>query len=385
MLQVDIKPYASDALEEAMNLAQVKSLNSFTFSDCLNYLNYAWSDIYNRAACIDKGYYSQTVRISSKLTTLPKYVANTVMIYRAQSPAGYNRVAYRASGPSDMDIPGTYNLQGFELYVPDATRHNIWLQYVPSAPYLFFTRHNRDPKLYDVGDEVYDVSVVSSLYNLYTLQVSEDGEEWGAITAETTYTSTTQIRLLSRVDSTSSIDLTSVFAMENNTIDYISCDYPYIFVSWKNNYTDTYTSGFFDSGVLKAGESGVERDDFYNAYNPYAYTGRDSNVRYLKCSWNDKTGMGVIVRNYGLTTSTYTVEELGFTPDTQLDYPSPVMYRYLVALLADKFSAMNESNVMGVQKELTEARYAFEAFLQKDKSSWQRIRNVNPATWDDYL
>ena len=50
------------------------------------------------------------------------------------------------------------------------------------------------------------------------------------------------------------------------------------------------------------------------------------------------------------------IKELGWTPDTQLDYPIPEMYRYLVARLADKLAALNESNIMGVQKELVEAK-----------------------------
>jgi hypothetical protein len=61
------------------------------------------------------------------------------------------------------------------------------------------------------------------------------------------------------------------------------------------------------------------------------------------------------------------------------------MYRYLVALLADKFGALNESTVMGVSKELVEAKFAFEAFLGKDKSSWSRITNVNGPTLSDIL
>ena len=61
------------------------------------------------------------------------------------------------------------------------------------------------------------------------------------------------------------------------------------------------------------------------------------------------------------------------------------MYRYLVARLADKFSALNESNVMGVQKELVEAHYAFEAFIAKDKSAFKRINNANPASIGDWL
>ena len=62
MLQVNVKPFASDCLEEAMALAQIKALNSFTYSDCLNYLNYAWSDIYSRIAGLDM--YQHVLRFS---------------------------------------------------------------------------------------------------------------------------------------------------------------------------------------------------------------------------------------------------------------------------------------------------------------------------------
>jgi hypothetical protein len=46
---------------------------------------------------------------------------------------------------------------------------------------------------------------------------------------------------------------------------------------------------------------------------------------------------------------------------------------------------LNESNIMGVQSELIDARFAFQAFLKKDKSAWERIRNVNPGDAGDWL
>ena len=79
------------------------------------------------------------------------------------------------------------------------------------------------------------------------------------------------------------------------------------------------------------------------------------------------------------------VKELGWTPDTKLVYPAPEVYRYLVARLAEKFASLNESNIMGVQSELVDARFAFQAFLKKDKSAWERMRNVNPASITDWL
>lgn len=97
--------------------------------------------------------------------------------------------------------------------------------------------------------------------------------------------------------------------------------------------------------------------------------------------------MGVIILDHNDLTpeGNPKVKELGWTPDMKLVYPCPEMYRYLVARLADKFSALNESNVMGVQLELAEARYAFESLLNKNKSAWSRITNVNIPTIGDWL
>ena len=99
--------------------------------------------------------------------------------------------------------------------------------------------------------------------------------------------------------------------------------------------------------------------------------------RQIRC----KIGYEGIIKDY----ADDKYKEVGWTPDTRLNYPVPEMYRLLVARLADKLSALNESNVMGVQKELIEAQFAFNAFLDKDKSSWKRITNVNPATINDWL
>ena len=103
--------------------------------------------------------------------------------------------------------------------------------------------------------------------------------------------------------------------------------------------------------------------------------------------WNDEDESYETVTIDGVeyTNPPYTIKEMGWTPDTLMNYPAPEMYRYLVARLADKFSALNESNVMGVQKELLESKNAFEAFLAKDKSSWKRITNVNGPTITDWL
>jgi len=398
MLQIDITPYASDALEDAMRLAQTKALNSYTFSDCMNFLNYAWADIYKKIANIDSGYYSRCVRITKKLTHLPPYVQNCVKVFAARQLNDFNRQDYRPARHSDMCSAGSYMISGMDLYVPDADRKIMWLEYVPQPEQIFFTHHNRDPKIiptaytrhigedvttYELNDKpVYDV-----LYNLYTLKgYSETGEEIDI--KECTREQLADIKvwkLVSRVNSEYADDITEYIQRECEEgtwiIRYVCCKYPYIFVSYEHSITGEHYSGFFD------------KEFNWNEYNPFAYTGQNSNVEYVKTSWNDKTGMGVRIQDYNdiitdeddNSNGMPRVKELGWTPDTKLIYPAPDVYRYLVARLADKLAALNESNVMAVQKELVEAEYAFEAFLNKNKAGFSRIQNVNPMTVGDML
>lgn len=391
MLQIDIVTMASDALEDAMRLAQVKALNSFTFSDCLNYLNYTWSDLYNRMATIDDGYFGVNVRLTQKLTKLPAFVKNTVQVYRAQSPRDHNRKVYVEATATDIVASNTYKISGNDLYCADAEHSTIWLYFVPACPQLFFTHHNRDPILHD------DDYVVrrNDRYNLFRLRgwYEEDNKKvyvniatlgkaaeyipatreelmkvthWEMWHLSTEHSANPQIE-----------DITDKLVIEQeDEIDgfwklcYISCDYPYIFVSYEHSITNEHISGFFT------------RDMDFNRYNPFDFTGRKSNVEYIDCKWNDKTGMGVIIKDYN---DYEKIKELGWTPDSILKYPKPEMYRYLVARLADKFAALNESDIIGVQRELVEARYAFEAFFDVDKSAWKKITKVTPIHMGDYL
>lgn len=390
MLQVDVNHFASDALEDAMRLAQTKALNSYTFSDCLSFLNYAWRDIYDRMAMIDDGYYGVNVRLTKALTKLPNFVKNTVQVYAAQSPVGYDRLVYREAGTTDLTASGVYRVSGNDLYCPDAPRRNVWLYYVPACPQVFFTHHNRDPKVYDNmldvnNNPVWGHDIVrKTVYNLYIIK-GYDADDNEVDIATATSDEVQKIVRWTKVHRGTSFeeDITEVIEaapMQDDddgkwNICYLSCDYPYIFMTYVHSITGEHLSGFFS------------RDGQFCVYNPFDFTGRNSDVEYIDCKWNDKTGMSVFIKDYndidenGLPR----VKELGWTPDTKLNYPIPEMYRYLVARLADKLSALNESNIAGVQKELVEAKFAFEAFLDRDKSAWKRIINVNPATISDYL
>jgi len=473
MLQIDIHPYASDALEDAMRLAQTKALNSYTFSDCLSFLNYVWSDIYSQICCIDSGYYSKIVRVKTKYTKLPPFVKNTVSIFYAQNPNDSQRYRLRAAGDGDLGSRFTYRISGTDLYCPDAESGNIWLEYCPQPSQLFFTQYNRDPKILQSHD-----IIRHKLFSLYELAAYVDDRYVDITDISTDLSTITKFELRHRnVQSNVAPEDISSYIIREPTVDgqwivrYISCEYPYIFVSYQHSITGEWVSGFFN------------KEYEWTVYNPFAFTGKNSNIEYISTGWNDKTGLGVIIRDYNdlntellnitklpaisksvifvehnfeykanddavynftqgywynrfstdynyiklepiaefpqqaanndavlLNNQVYIyssstdewlpaeniqhvaqekiepkIKELGWTPDTQLIYPAPEVYRYLVARLAEKFSALNESNIMGVQSELADARFAFQAFLKKDKSSWERMINVNPATIGDWL
>lgn len=382
-----MSPYASDALEDAMRLAQTKALNSYTFSDCMNYLNYAWSDIYSRLALVDSGYYSKCMRITTKLTHLPPYVKNCVKVFAARQINDFNRQQYRPANNTDMCASGCYMISGTDLYVPDAERKTIWLEYVPQPMQIFFTHHNRDPKIIDsayLSGVLKELPVYNNLFNLFKLVGYDENNnevEW----TRATFNNAVRWELVRRTDNNYAEDITDYVIRESDDgewiIRYIDCKYPYIFISYEHSVTGEHYSGF------------LTKDMEWTEFNPFAYTGLNSNVEYVKTDWNDKTGMGVRIQDYNdiitgedENNDGYArVKELGWTPDTKLIYPAPEVYRYLVARLADKLSALNESNVMGVQKELIEAEYAFDAFLNKNKAGFTRIRNVNQVTIGDLL
>lgn len=472
VLQVDVCPYASDALEDAMRLAQTKALNSYTFSDCLSFLNYVWSDIYSQICCIDPGYYSKTVQLKDTITKLPKFVKNSITIYAARTPTEPRKI-FRAMGENLFTEPYSYRISGTDLYCPDARRTTVWLEYCPQPAQIFFTHHNRDPKVYPDGHNIER----NSIYNLWKLVGDGVVDVTDLTVTQTQIAAVKKWELVHRNVSADipAEDITDYIIQEESQdgkweLKFITCDYPYIFCSYQHNITGEWKSGFFN------------KEWTWTDYNPFEWVGRNDNVEYIACHYNDKTGLGVVVRDWNdldtkllnidklpekvnsviyvenyfeykatngsitkftqgywhnryATDYNYTeilevtelpadpdigdivlfegvlkrytednewatvenvvhiaqketlpkVKELGWTPDTKLVYPAPEVYRYLVARLADKFSALNESNIMGVQSELADARFAFQAFLKKDKSAWERIRNVNPATLGDWL
>lgn len=341
--------YASDILESAMELAQSKALNSYSFRDCMNWLTELWQQCYERIAQVDDGFYSETVQLTDKLTHLPAFVKNSIKVYAARDIEGSQRIPYRASSMTDLHMSGMYHISGYDLYCPDVEHRTIWLNYIPEPPFITFTKNNRDPKIIKERPPISD----NIRYGAYILLKDP-------------------YRLQSMHNKTTIKDISSLIERKGFTIETLILDYPYIFITYKDKATEDYSS-FIYKDIL-TNPSAI-------FYNPFDYQGRPSRVKYLKAKWNDYTGMGVIVEDQedGL------IKELGWTPDTIMNYPSPIMRHYLVANLAKKFADINGAQLMAIENEVASANYELNNFLQVDKSAWMRIDRTTGRSIGDIL
>lgn len=341
------KSYASDALEDAMTLAQTKALNSFSFRDCINTITELWGYCYEKICMLDDGFYSTTVQLTQELTHLPRIVKNTVKVYASQEVVGFNRQVYKEAGMKDMVSSGSFHISGNDLYCKDALRRTVWLSYVPEPPFITFTKNNRDPKILTTSPP----PIVNNRYGTYTVN---------------------NYIFTSLVDGSITVDLSTLFLHPDKTITSFILDYPYVFVTYIHNAT-----GDFESVIFKNVLGRSERI----AYNPFDYQGRPSRVRYITAKFNDYTGMSCVVEDQddGL------IKELGWTPDTLLVYPSRIMYNYLVSNMAKRFASINGSTIQAVEEMLASARYEMSAFLKKDKSGWARIDNITRPSIGDFL
>lgn len=379
--QTNLVHYASDALLDALVLAKQRSLNAVSFNDAITLLNECWRTVYDALALQDSGYYSTNVRLTKKLTHLPAFVRNSVQVYSAQSPTAGNRNVYRAAGPADLSANATYAISGNDLYCPDAERLNtVWLTYVPACPQLFFTLYNRDPLVLQTEPQrkclrkyyVYDMCIV------HDDQLTPIDE----CTKEELQTASTLLLKHRSGNGAYNRDISELLTYMNENASeedgywapcFISCDAPYIFVTYYNAVLDEYRSGYFTN---------MELSEFV-PYNPFAFTGRVSNVEYLSARWNDATGMGVTIYDHDDDDCPF--KSLGWTSDTKFTYPGPECYSYFVALLAARIASMLGDVPDSVERAVAQATADFNRFAAKDKSSWQRVENVNPANIMDFI
>ena len=374
MLNNSLKIYASDVILAAQRLAHIKSDNAFPYQDCVTYLNDAWQDIYGRLENIDSGFFSKVVRLTHVTTRLPANLRNVVCVFTATQLVGANRNVLRTSGTGDIAAPGTYHISGNELYVPDVRRRTTWLEYVPNCPYIFYTLYNRNPIVKDETRPVYKTA-----YGVYTLTcyVGDASIEFNGDDVRERLSRTSKIVLHHNSGNARfNRDITHLVKCYEDSPEegswqlcYISCDYPYIFITLVNDLSNEYRCFFLNA-------SGEHTD-----YRPFAYNGRPGSLEYIETGWNDNNGLGVTVLDH----STNSYLQLGWTPDTLISYPAPEVSRLLIAKLAARFAALNESELTSTQMELAAATYSFEAYADKNKAGAKRIENVNPATIADFL
>lgn len=379
---MQLKCFASDIVYDAMELAQAKAINSFSFRDVINTLTEQWAYCYEKIAQIDSGFYSQTIPIRERLTRLPNLLKQTVLVYAATDPVGYSRKVYREAGNNDMNSPWTYRISGNDLYCWDAPTRRVWLEFVPEPPFLTFTRNNRDYKIFDEapinikyvrdvesGDLLPNADPKNYEFGMFEL-INDD-----KVSIDITQLDEFIFRPRGSVDLDEQINLTDGFDLsgEDLVLESLILDHPYVFVSYRHlhrpeDYVSFIIEDLFGRFVRKR-------------YNPFDYTGRPSNVEFLNAHYNDYTGMGVTVLDH----SDGKAKELGWTPDTSIVYPSNVVVNYLRAIIAKRFASLNNSIIMGVEEALVSSQIEMSKFLARDQSAWKKINNVVGPNWADFL
>jgi hypothetical protein len=269
------------------------------------------------------------------------------------------RYPYRASSMTDLDAQRTYHISGFDLFVPDVNRTSriIWLEYTPEPPFLTYTKNNRDPKVFqDPPDTPLNLYPAKTRYGAW--DISGDG------------TPTLPYKATNLYDNTLILDLTDLLIHDNKAIHNIFLDSPYMFITYKDTKTNDY-----EAWILKDACT----DPRWIRFNPFDFQGRASNIEYLSVKWNDYTGMGCIIRD----NETNRILELGWTPDTVINYPSPIMRNYMVAHLARKFADLNGAQIQAIENEIASSTYQMSNFLARDKSAWFRVdRVIGPSLGD---
>lgn len=342
------KYYASDILESAMELAQSKALNSYSFRDCMNWLTALWQRCYERICQIDEGYYSKTVLLTKALTKLPAYVQNTVTVYTARDIDDGNRQVFREASFNDLMTSGLYRISGLDLFCPDAERRKVFLNYIPEPPFISYTMHNREPRILEEAE--------------YT----PGSDRYGTFRLKDKYV------LQSMYDKDIVIDISDYINRDNKNVVSFIMDFPYIFVSYQDTVTNDYSSY-----ILKD----MTTTPSVIRYNPFDYQGRPSRVRYLRAKWNDYTGMGVVIKDQ----DDDKIKELGWTPDTLMNYPSPIIRNYLVAMMAKKFADLNGASIIAVDNEVADAAAQLSNWLDRNKSAWVRPTRTTGWSLGDWL
>jgi hypothetical protein len=330
-----------------------------------------------------------------------------------------------------MVSQGTFFISGNDLYCRDAgwaRNIDVYLEYLPQPNTVFYTAFNRNPEIVREEDRsdkdrfadwgtpaanAYWTQKKFRIYGMYELElvrIGSGGSEppWNGFVIGTgtggdrnsmivpmpppdeTYPYYQGNRFIMRhmgdrniwFDITEGLYRGSVDEVKWNNelydLVYLSFDYPYAFATYRHRST-----GIYHSQILTDLMGAIKR----TKYNPFDYTGRHSNVRFIDASYNDDTGMGVVIEDH----DDYNVEgkpvlkRLGFTPDTLMIYPQPCIYDYLVAHLARRFANKNETDIKDIEYTLALAEREMSMFLKKERNPWQRVKNVTGPRISDVL
>lgn len=358
--------FCSDIVKKAFRAAHQQAMNQFGFDDLRYIINQQWRYIYERIAQIDGGFYNQKVALNNRLTQMEPMVLRTVQVFREDPYTGIREI-FKHGDNTQYNSRRTYYIEGNDLYCQEAAYNNyIFCEYTPAPKELFFTMNNRTPEYLP---QTYVPPPITNRYHSYLL--IQSGSNY----------------FLQHINNPSNTyDITPILSRgigTSNTLYTIASvipSYPYCFVSYKHN-----NSGEYSSYILKNLLGAVER----HYYNPFEYTGRHSNVKFIEAKHNEDNGMYCVVQDYDdidpNTGIVPAIKKLGWTPDTVIDFPHDCVFDLLVANTALRIANRNESEFKDIEYMVQKAELELNMWIKKDANNFYRINNTVGRRWSDYI
>jgi hypothetical protein len=354
--------YLSSIIEQGLHLADQPINAKFRFQDMMAFINERYKYIYKQMANVDKFFYGEIIQVTDRVFNIPMEYSNALMVFEARDKITRNREVYSEASNREIESPRTFSVEGRRVHIwgVGRTTYPIWIVLLPLAPTLSFPMYNRDFKI--LKEAPLPKPLVQS-YQFYdiTYETSAEHPEWENFGS---------IVCTDKRDSTLTMDFGEKYnKLGKKIVSWIIDEAAHVcFISYEDLYTHDWESHIINN-FLCANESCVR-------YNAFDYMGRGTHAKFLDASFNEYTGMGVVVQDKD---DNDTIKQTGCFVDTYMNYPSDVGINLLVAQIGQKWALQNQTQKPVVLEALASAKTAFEKYCDVQKASWQKVQMVNPV------
>ena len=353
-----MKHYASDIKQAAAALCNIReTVDNFDTKDLLHFFNEVYADAYYKTGRRDPGFYANRVTLETlksadnpfqkiergRSVKLPDYIMQVVAVFEAQDEFDTNRIKYQNASSLSRSSRRNYALEGRRLFITDDyASFPIWIEYLGPPVTVTWPVKNRNPEIIDI-DKVPE----QPANNIIGYNKIEEGLIF------------TDIR-----SNKPPVDMKKFYEWDDWEYQNHFISEPYLIINFKNKWRDLWEIRIFERPSADAVPSSG------NIWNAFHWQGHGTNCECLYARHDSYTLGDMIVRDYN---DEGKIKKLGFFPDTEITYPNPVIYNYMVYRMADKLAKLASIDSILIEEGLTEAARVFEEFTRVNKASFHRM------------